>query len=72
MPVNVAYMYRFHTVGSLTWRKILRDGADRFTSPPKVVVPRIFIALKNSPSSAGLKPHTLDPMAFTITLDRRG
>jgi hypothetical protein len=33
--------------GSLTRRKILRHGADGFTSPQKEVVIRIFIALNN-------------------------
>jgi hypothetical protein len=30
----------------LTFRQILRHGADGFTSPPKEVMLRIFIALK--------------------------
>jgi hypothetical protein len=38
----------FHTCGFfLTWLKILRHGTNGFTSPPKEVVMRTFIALKN-------------------------
>jgi hypothetical protein len=37
---------------SLTWRKILRHGADGFTSPLKEGVLSIFIALKNPSPSA--------------------
>jgi hypothetical protein len=43
----------------LTCRKILRHGADGFTSLPKEVVLRIFIALKYPSSSAGFEPVNL-------------
>jgi hypothetical protein len=39
--------------------KILRHRTDGFTSPPKEVVLRIFIALKNRSSSAGFEPANL-------------
>jgi hypothetical protein len=45
--------------GSLTCRKILRHGADGFTSSPKELVLRIFIDLKNTSSSAGCEPANL-------------
>jgi hypothetical protein len=44
--------------------KILRHGADGFTSPPKEIVLRVFIALKNP---SGLNPLTVGPMANTLT-----
>jgi hypothetical protein len=44
--------------GILTCRKILRYGANSFTSPKKVVLP-IFIALKNPSISAGIEPANL-------------
>jgi hypothetical protein len=53
---------------SLTCLKILRHGADGFTSPPKEVVLRIFIALKIHRFRPGLNPLTLSPMASTITI----
>jgi hypothetical protein len=34
-------------------------GADGFTSPPKEIVLRIFIALKNPSPSSGFEPATL-------------
>jgi hypothetical protein len=34
----------------------LRHGTDGFTSPPKEVVLRIFITLKNPSTSAGIEP----------------
>jgi hypothetical protein len=34
----------------------LRHGTDGFTSPPKVVVLRIFITLKNPSPSVGIEP----------------
>jgi hypothetical protein len=40
------YLFSY-MLDSLTFGKILRHGADGFTSPPKEVVLRIFIALKN-------------------------
>jgi hypothetical protein len=51
--------------------KILRHGTYGFTSPPKEVVLRNFIALEN-PSSSGLNPRILSPMAITQQLDHRG
>jgi hypothetical protein len=36
----------------------LRHGTDGFTSPPKEVVLRIFITLKNPSTSAGIEPAT--------------
>jgi hypothetical protein len=45
--------------GYLTWRKILRHGADGFTSLPKQVWLRIFIALKNPSPSTGFDPANL-------------
>jgi hypothetical protein len=44
---------------SLTCRKILRHGADGFTSPPKEGVLRIFIAVKNSSALAGIEAANL-------------
>jgi hypothetical protein len=46
--------------GSFTCRKILRHGADGFTSPPREGVLRIFIALKNPSPSAGFEPANLE------------
>jgi hypothetical protein len=40
--------YLWSVKGSLTCRKILRHGSSGFTSHPKEVVLRIFIALKNT------------------------
>jgi hypothetical protein len=37
----------------------LRHGTDDFPSPPKEVVLRIFITLKNPSSSAGFQPANL-------------
>jgi hypothetical protein len=37
----------------------LRHGTDGFTSPPKEVMLRIFITLKNPSTSAGIEPATL-------------
>jgi hypothetical protein len=37
----------------------LRHGIDGFTSPPKEVVLRIFITLKNPPTSVGIEPANL-------------
>jgi hypothetical protein len=41
---------------SLTCSKILRHGTADYISPPKKVVLRIFIGLKNRSSSAGFEP----------------
>jgi hypothetical protein len=43
----------------LTYRTILRHGTDGFTSSPKEGVQRIFIALENPLSSAGIEPANL-------------
>jgi hypothetical protein len=45
--------------GSLICRKILRYGAEGFTSTPKEVVLRIFIALKTSSLWAGSEPANI-------------
>jgi hypothetical protein len=37
----------------------LRHGTDGFTSPPKEVVLRMFITLKNPSTSAGIEPANL-------------
>jgi hypothetical protein len=37
----------------------LRHGNDGFTSPPKEVVLRIFITLKNPSTSVGIEPANL-------------
>jgi hypothetical protein len=37
----------------------LRHGTDGFTSPPKEVVVRIFITLKNPSTSVGIEPTNL-------------
>jgi hypothetical protein len=37
----------------------LRHGTDGFTSPPKEVVLRIFIILKNPSTSVGIEPANL-------------
>jgi hypothetical protein len=54
MPVSLSYLN-----GSLTCRKILRHGADGFTSPPKEAVLRIFIDFKNPSLLAGFEPANL-------------
>jgi hypothetical protein len=60
--------YLFHTSkSSLTCRKILRHGAPDFSSPPKEVVLRIFIALKIHSPLQGLNPQTLGPITSTLT-----
>jgi hypothetical protein len=52
MTMNVGDEYLFRTAqGSLIRRKILRHGADGFTSPQKEVVLWIVIDLKNPSSS---------------------
>jgi hypothetical protein len=63
MSVNFAYKYLFHAAG--TCRKMLRHGTASFTSPPKEVVLRIVIALRNPSSSPGFEPANLGPMAST-------
>jgi hypothetical protein len=51
----------FIFVSFLTCPKILRHGTDCFTSPPKEVVLRISITLKNTASSARFEPLNLGP-----------
>jgi hypothetical protein len=60
MAVNFAYEVSLScSAGFLTCRKIIRHGADGFTSTPKEVVLRIFIAFNNPSSSAGFEPANL-------------
>jgi hypothetical protein len=55
------------TTSSIHARKVLlhvvnlRHGTDGFTSPPKEVVLRIFITLKNPTPSVGIEPANLGP-----------
>jgi hypothetical protein len=53
---NFAYQYLKYLKSSLTCRKILQRGTSGFTSPPKEVVLRIIIALKNLSPRPGLNP----------------
>jgi hypothetical protein len=72
-PWIVPTKYLCHTPqGSLTCRKILRRGANGFTSPPKEVVLWAFIVLKIHRPRPGLNPRTLCPVASTKTLHHRG
>jgi hypothetical protein len=48
--------------------KILRHGADGFSSPPKEVVLPIFIALKNPSPWQGLNQRILGPMQIPTFL----
>jgi hypothetical protein len=48
-----------HTHKVLLHAVDLRHGTDGFTSPPKEVVLRIFITLKNPSTSAGIEPANL-------------
>jgi hypothetical protein len=60
MAVNFAYEVSiFVPAGILTCRKILGHGTDGFTSHPKEVVLRIFIATKTPSSSAGFETANL-------------
>jgi hypothetical protein len=45
----------------------LLRGTDGFNSPPKEVVLRIVITLKNPSTLAGIEPATLGPVASTLT-----
>jgi hypothetical protein len=54
--------------GFFKCHKILRHGADGFTSPVKEGVLQIFIALKNTSLGRGLNPRTLGPVASTLTV----
>jgi hypothetical protein len=64
---NFAYQYLKYLKGSLTCRKIMRNGTSGFTSQPKEVALRIFIALKNPSPWPGLNPWPLSPEAITLT-----
>jgi hypothetical protein len=61
--------YLFHTSkGSITCHKILRHGADFFTSHPKMSCSAGFLSpLKNPSLSAGLNPRSLGPVTSTKT-----
>jgi hypothetical protein len=48
--------------GTSKYRKILRHGANGFTSPSKNVVLRTFFAFKIHRSRPGLNPPTLGPV----------
>jgi hypothetical protein len=62
-PLNFAYETSLHLLHAVN----LRHGTGGFTSPPKEVVQRIFITLKNPSTSAGIEPATLGPVASTLT-----
>jgi hypothetical protein len=51
-----------------TCHKILRHGADSFTSPPKEGMLRIFMTLKNPAPWLGLNPWTSSPMESMLTI----
>jgi hypothetical protein len=72
--IDVAYeIFLSYSKTSLTCRKILRHGAFCFTSPPKKVLLRIFIAFKTPSHRPGLNQRTFGPMAslLTVTPPRR-
>jgi hypothetical protein len=60
-PLNFAYEASFHARKVLLHAINVRHGTDGFTSPPKEVVLRIFITLKNPSSLAGFEPMNLGP-----------
>jgi hypothetical protein len=67
--ISVYFIGRFLCHNRLrysTCRKILRHGADGFTSPPKEVVLLIFMTLKIHCLRLRLNPWTLGRMANTI------
>jgi hypothetical protein len=66
--MNFAFTFVHTSKPSLTCHKILRPGADVFTSPPKEGVQRIFIAIKIYLSRPRLIPRTLGPMASTLSI----
>jgi hypothetical protein len=55
LPISVSYFKGF-----LTWRKILRNGVDSFTSPLKEIMLWISVALKNRRCRPGLNLRTLE------------
>jgi hypothetical protein len=60
-----------HTLkGCLKCRKILRHGADGYTSPPKEGVLRILLPLKIHRPWPGLNPRTFGPVAITLRRTR--
>jgi hypothetical protein len=63
LSVSLSYLK-----GSLTSRKIFRQGADGFTSPPKEIVLLIFIAFKIHRSGPALNPRTLSRVRRTMTI----
>jgi hypothetical protein len=58
-----------HLQGTLPCYKSLPHGTDDFTFPPKELVLRISIALKNHCPWSGMKLWTLGPMASMLPLD---
>jgi hypothetical protein len=68
MTVNFAYgVSLIIPLGFLTYRKILRRGADRFISPAIGAMLRTFITLKNASSSAGFEPANLGRSGKHVT-----
>jgi hypothetical protein len=59
--------YLKHLKGSLTCRKILRNGTSGFTSHRKESVLPIFITLKNPSHWSSLNPWPLGTVASTLT-----
>jgi hypothetical protein len=55
MSVNFAYKFLFHTVGIFNMPLNFSTWAHGFISPPKEVVLRILIAIKNPSSSTGFE-----------------
>jgi hypothetical protein len=64
---NLVYASPWDFKRSLTCRKILQRGTCGFTSHPKEVVMRIFIALINPSLWPGSNPRPLGPVASTLT-----
>jgi hypothetical protein len=64
---NFAYQCLKYLTGSLTCRKILRNGTSGFTFHAMEGVLRIFIALKNPSPRPGLNTPPLGPVASTLT-----
>jgi hypothetical protein len=64
---NLVYPSTWDFNRFLTCHKILRHGTSGFTSHPKKVVLRIFIALQNPSTWPGSNPLTLGPVASTLT-----
>jgi hypothetical protein len=64
---NLVYPSPWYFKRFLTFRKILRHGAFGFTSHPKEVVLRIFIAFKNPSPRPGSNPRPLLLVVSTLT-----